>query len=143
MIDDQNAIGVMHLGEFPNGMEFATFVMSRHNYPFEKMSVEDHDLIFNDPRTKVPQPAELEGDWNGFLIFVTRPSTTLLNQVNPEAFRLSFRQTPEGKVEGRYRLGLQDGGLDVKLNDEIRMLDDQTLIGKCVPLAFYYILKRV
>src|SRR5262249_22236081 len=32
VIDENNAIGVMHLGEFPNGLEFATFVLARHNY---------------------------------------------------------------------------------------------------------------
>ena len=35
VIDEQNAIGVMHLGTFPNGIVFSTFVMARKNYPFE------------------------------------------------------------------------------------------------------------
>src|SRR5205823_229541 len=49
-IDKNNCIGVMHLGEFPHGVEFATFVMARNNYPFEKMSVPDHQAIFNGDR---------------------------------------------------------------------------------------------
>jgi len=176
VIDGQNAIGVMHLGEFPNGMEFATFAMTRHNYPFEKMSVEDHNLIFSDPRTKVPRAADLEGAWDGYAVFITRPSTTLLNQANPVTFRLGFRQTPEGKIEGRYRLGLLNGEMEVarteefvqlidftSFHDEIRILDDETLVGKWVSpelnpamlpglgsylepsgnrFVFYYILKR-
>jgi hypothetical protein len=157
-------------------MEFATFVMARHNYPFEKMSVEDHNLIFSDPRTKVPQAADLEGTWDGNVVFITRPSTTLLNQANPVAFRLGFRQTAEGKIEGRYRLGLLSGEMEVArteefvqlidftpFHDEIRMIDEETLVGKWVApvlnpdllrglgsyleprgdrFAFYYILKR-
>jgi hypothetical protein len=145
VIDENNAIGVMHLGEFPNGMEFATFVMARHNYPFEKMSVEDHNLIFADPRTTVPELAQLEGEWEGHVVFLTRPSTSLLNQANPVAFRLGFRTTAEGKVEGRYRLALLSGGMEVErtaefvqlmdftaFHDEIRMIDAETLIGKWV-----------
>src|SRR5690606_25436223 len=61
VIDDDSAIGVMHLGDFPNGIEFATFVMERHNYPFENMSVPDHHAIFSDSRTRVPAPQELAG----------------------------------------------------------------------------------
>lgn len=176
VIDENNAIGVMHLGEFPNGVEFATFVMARHNYPFEKMSVEDHNLIFSDPRTRVPDGTQLEGEWDGHVVFITRPSTTLLNQVNPVGFHLSFLRTADGKIEGRYRLGLLAGGVEVErtnefvrlidftsFHDEIRMIDQETLIGKWVSpelnpdlvrwlgpyleprgdrFGFYYILKR-
>ena len=46
MIDENNAIGVMHLGEYPNGFVFSTFVMSRYSYPLERMSVDDHRLLF-------------------------------------------------------------------------------------------------
>jgi hypothetical protein len=126
-------------------MEFATFVMARHNYPFEKMSVEDHNLIFADSRTRVPEPAQLEGEWDGYVVFITRPSTSLLNQANPVAFRLAFRKTAEGKIEGRYRLRLLSGGMEVEhtpefvqlidfttFHDEIRMIDSETLVGKWV-----------
>jgi hypothetical protein len=177
VIDENNAIGVMHLGDFPNGMEFATFVMARHNYPFEKMSVEDHNLLFADPRTTVPEPARLEGEWDGYLVFLTRPSTSLLNQANPVAFRLSFRQAASGKIEARYRLGLISGGVEAagtpeflqltdatSFHDEIRMINEDTLIGKWISaqlhpdllrglgsyleprgdrFAFYYVLRRV
>ena len=47
-IDENNCLGVMHVGQFPTGVEVATFVMVRHNYPFEKMSVPDHHAIFAD-----------------------------------------------------------------------------------------------
>ena len=45
IIDDNNAVGVMHIGEFPSGREFATFVLARHNYPFELANDEDQKLI--------------------------------------------------------------------------------------------------
>ena len=103
-IDENNCIGVMHLGEFPNGMEFATFVMARHNYPFEKMSAPDHQAIFAGDRARVPAANELAGNWNGHVIFLTRPDLSLLNQVNPVAFNLKFIPTSEG-VECRFRFG--------------------------------------
>ncbi|MEX2262034.1 MAG: GMC family oxidoreductase [Bryobacteraceae bacterium] len=175
VIDAENALGVMHLGEFPNGIEFSAFVMARNNYPFEKMSVEDHNLIFSDPRTSVPSAEQLQGEWDGHLVFLTRPNTSLLNQANPVSFRLSFNRAGS-QVEGRYRLGLLSGGMEVQFtdefvrlidftvfHDEIRLIDQDTLIGKWVspeldPLllrgldnylepvgnrfGFYYILKR-
>jgi hypothetical protein len=175
VIDDNNVVAVMHLGDFPNGVEFAGFVMTRNNYPFEKMSIVDHHLVFGDPRTTVPAPGQLEGAWEGHLVFLTRPNLMLANQANPVAFRLQFSKAGS-KMEGRYRFGLLKGGMDVSFtdefvrlddftafHDEIRMIDQDTMIGKWVapdihPLlargiedylepaggrfAFYYILKR-
>ena len=51
IIDHNNAIGVMHIGSFPNGLEFATFVLARHNYPFELATEEDQKLIGRTART--------------------------------------------------------------------------------------------
>ncbi len=175
VIDRDSAIGVMHLGDFPHGIEFATFVMERHNYPFEKMSVEDHHRIFADPRVSAPTAAQLAGDWEGHLVFLTQPNISLLNQANPVVFRLQFRQAGR-KMEGRYRLGLLRGEMDVQFtdefvrlddfttfHDEIRAIDENTLIGKWVSpelspillaaledyiepgedrFAFYYVLSR-
>ncbi len=45
IIDQNNAVGVMHVGDFPNGTEFATFVLARHNYPFELATDDDQKLI--------------------------------------------------------------------------------------------------
>jgi hypothetical protein len=144
VIDEQNAVGVMHLGDFPNGVEFATFVMARHNYPFRNMSVEDHHVLFQDARTTPPTPEQIEGSWDGRLVLLAHPNTSLLNQVNPVAFRLSFKRTPNG-VEGRYRLGLMRGSMDVEFteehvrlidftsfHDEIRRIGDDMLIGKWI-----------
>lgn len=176
VIDENNCIGVMHLGNFPDGVEFAAFVMARNNYPFEKMSVEDHQTIFADPRTTTPGAAQLEGEWEGSLVFLTHPNVSLLNQANPVLFRLSFKTIAGNQVEGRYRFGLLSGAMQVEFtepfvrlvdfttfHDEIRMIDQDTLIGKWVSrelspvllaglrnyvepgadrLGFYYILKR-
>jgi hypothetical protein len=142
VIDKNNCIGVMHLGKFPDGLEFATFVMARDNYPFENMSVPDHQAIFNGDRVRVPVPPEIVGSWEGHVIFLTRPDISLLNQLNPVAFRLRFVPTTNG-VEARYQFGLgakqvQFTGeyaqlIDVTgFRDEIRLIDDNTLIGRCV-----------
>ena len=45
IIDRNNAVGVMHIGDFPNGIEFATFVLARYNYPFELATDDDKKLI--------------------------------------------------------------------------------------------------
>lgn len=143
-IDKDNCIGVMHLGEFPNGIEFATFVMARNNYPFEKMSVPDHQAIFNGDHVHVPSPNEITGAWEGHLIFLTRPDVSLLNQLNPVAFRLKFLPASNGVV-GHYQFGILSGSMQVqftdefvelvdftRFHDEIRMIDNQTMIGKWV-----------
>ena len=143
-IDKNNCIGVMHLGEFPHGVEFATFVMARNNYPFEKMSVPDHQAIFNGDRVRVPSAADIAGAWDGHLVFLTRPDISLLNQLNPVAFRLRFIPTTNG-VEGRYQFGILSGQMQVQFtgefvrlidltsfHDEIRMIDAKTMIGKWV-----------
>ncbi|MGH9326809.1 MAG: GMC oxidoreductase [Terriglobia bacterium] len=141
-VDPNNCIGVMHIGTFPKGMEFATFVMARNNYPFEKMSVPDHQAIFYGDHVHVPSPAEITGEWKGHVIFLTRPDASLLNQLNPVAFHLNFTPTTAG-VEGRYRFGFLSGKMQVQFteefmrlidftsfHDEIRMIDGQTMIGK-------------
>jgi hypothetical protein len=142
VIDAQNAIGVMHLGGFPNGLEFATFVMARNNYPFEKMSVEDHQLLSKDSHTHVPTAAELTGQWTGNLIFVEHPNSTILNQLNPVVFQLVFA-TQGTQLQARYKFGLISTGAQVEMTPEfvqlsdlsvfqgeIRMIDNDTLIGK-------------
>lgn len=144
VIDENNCIGVMHLGDFPTGLETATFVMARHNYPFEKMSVPDHQAIFSGDHVHVPTPSELAGNWDGHLIFLTRPDISLLNQVNPVRLRLRFIPTAAG-VDARFRFGLLKAAKDTEFTDEssrladalglkneVRMLDANTLIGKWV-----------
>jgi hypothetical protein len=117
VIDENNAMGVMHLGDFPNGLEFATFVMARHNYPFEKMSVDDHRLVFSDPRTTVPTATQLQGTWNGSLIFLPRPNSSLLNQANPVLFSFSFK-VDGSQLEARYRFGFVTGEMNVSWTDD-------------------------
>ncbi len=39
--------------------------MERHNYPFERMSLDDHRLLFDDPQCHMPSAEELEGKWEG------------------------------------------------------------------------------
>jgi hypothetical protein len=144
IIDDDNVIGVIHLGEFPNGIEITTFVMARNNYPFENMSLDDYKLIFADPHTSVPTGARLEGKWKGQLIFVTNPDTTLANQLNPVLFEISFKQMGT-QVECLYHFGPVSMKSQVDItsdfvrlsdptgfHDEIRMIDQDMLIGNWV-----------
>jgi len=92
---------------------------------------------------RVPAPADIAGSWEGHVIFLTRPDISLLNQLNPVDFRMRFVLTTNG-AEARYRFGL--GAKQVQFTseyaelielagfrDEIRLIDNNTLIGKCVP----------
>jgi hypothetical protein len=125
VIDDENAIGVMHLGDFPNGMEFATFVMARQNYPFEKMAIDDHRLLMTHPQSRQPSPDELEGNWRGTFVFVSNPNLSLLNQANPELLEATFQR---GQPEWRFRGGIEaprTAGMP-----ELRRVDDRTMLGR-------------
>jgi cholesterol oxidase len=122
VIDDENALGVMHLGEFPNGIEFAAFVMARQNYPYEKMAIDDHRTLMAHPQTRPPARDELEGNWRGTLVFLSTPNISLLNQANPQLFEADFRG---GEASYRFR-----GGLDLgRPAAELRRIDEQTIIG--------------
>jgi cholesterol oxidase len=143
VIDDRNAIGVMHLGTFPHGVEFATFVLARHNYPFEQMSIEDHRLLLGHERAVAPEPGQLEGDWRGQLVLLARPGAILMTKTNPVTLRLAFRASGSD-LDGEARFGLQS--LDTVLGttppharvappetwrDELRLVGD-TLVGRWV-----------
>ena len=129
VIDDRNAIGVMHLGTFPDGIEFAAFVMSRNNYPFENMSIEDHGRMFADARNAAPAAAQLAGTWNGRVILVPTTADTLLNQLSPVLFHVTFS---DGKA--RYDAGPVQFSQPLDLA-AFRLIDAQTVIGKCVATA--------
>jgi cholesterol oxidase len=131
VIDGQNAIGVMHLGTFPNGIEFATFVMARHNYPFEKMSVPDVDAVFADPRAAVPAATDLEGEWDGRLILLSTADTSLLTQVSPVLAQVTFH-AQDGAIEAQCRAGAIEFTSAVDLAC-LRKAGAQTLIGKWTP----------
>jgi cholesterol oxidase len=105
VIDDRNAIGVMHLGEFPRGIEFATFVMARYNYPFEQMSIDDHRLLFGHARATQPDAAHLAGRWTGQLVMLARAGSILMKAANPVTVQVTFHETENG-LEGRCGFGI-------------------------------------
>jgi cholesterol oxidase len=148
-VGENDCIGVMHLGTFPAGVEFATFVMARHNYPFEKMSVPDHRAMFSGEHARIPTAAEMAGEWQGHVVFLTRPDMSLLNQVNPVAIGIRFLPTASG-AEARCRFGLGPGTgqplwsdefarlmAAAGISEEVRIIDGQTLLWRlvCVPSA--------
>lgn len=141
MVDPDTCIGVMHLGTFPRGLEFATFVMSRNNYPFEHMSVPDHDELFESPHARAPRVEEVAGRWTGRLVFIRRPDHTLHNQFNPRWVGLDVAAgTPPS---ARLRFGLSSRRLSIATSPdslrltagmhahhELRMIGDDTLLGR-------------
>jgi hypothetical protein len=83
-----------------------------------------------------PTPAAVTGDWTGHLVFLGRPNVSLLNQANPALFRVSFREE-QGRIAAAFRLGPGAGDLSPEFQhrgepvlDEVRMLDDRTLLGR-------------
>ncbi|HWB83145.1 MAG TPA: GMC family oxidoreductase [Bryobacteraceae bacterium] len=135
VIDDQNAVGVMHLGTFPNGIDVAAFVMARQNYPFENMSIPDHEALFQDPRASVPSAAAIEGKWDGHLILLATPDTSLLNQVSPVLFHASLH-TSNGTTAAQCQAGAIQFEHDLSpgtFQNEVRLLDGNTLLGKWTP----------
>ena len=145
-IDADNCIGVMHLGTFPKGYEFATFVMARNNYPPQKMGVPDHDALFGSAETSAPSPTDLAGEWTGHLIFLRHPELALHNQFNPPVLRATF-ESSGGTVHGTVRFGLSSTTGPVALTadgarlgrsgsiHEIRRFDDDTLLGRTIKAA--------
>lgn len=142
VVDPDNCIGVMHLGEFPRGRVFGTFVMARSNHPFQKMSVPDHDAIFTSDHAVAPRPSDLEASWRGHVVFSRQPELNLHHQFNPPLVRLDVREAG-GALEARMRVGLVRSTSRVEFRadevvlagrpgrqEHIRRLDDGTLIGR-------------
>lgn len=141
IIDDQNAIGVMHLGTFPRGLEFSTFVMARHNYPFELMSIDDHRSLLESSRAARPDARDLAGEWTGPLI-AAASSEPGLARPSPAAFTLSFEPTGTG-LQGRGTVGLSGGSGKNEMGEthtrnasvaewqqDLRLLGEDTLLGR-------------
>lgn len=140
IVDANNCVGVMHLGRFPDGFVFATFVMTRNNYPFEKMAVPDHDAIMSGARARVPTPPELTGSWKGSLVFLRRPDVALHNQFNPPLLRFDFTGdggtawSRIGPLTSDYRMQFDPDCVRLtsssRSHEEIRRIDADTLIGR-------------
>jgi hypothetical protein len=160
IVDPRNCVGVMHLGRFPKGLEVATFVLARNNYPFQKMAIPDHETIFHGDRVRVPAPAELAGSWTGYVVLLRRPDLGLRNQFNPPLLRLTF-DPGTAVMKARMSLGpvpsekqVQFDADRIRLTDsssfteEIRQIDADTLIGRRVRNArpgatvMRYVLRR-
>jgi cholesterol oxidase len=142
VIDPQNAIGVMHIGTFPDGIEFATFTMARQNYPFEHMSVPDAEALFQDARAMPPTSDLIAGDWDGHLILARSPDTSLANQFSPVLFHAKF-----GESTAQCKAGAVAFSCAPELGS-MRMLGPKTLLGKWKGVApglgdtIYFVLKR-
>ncbi len=163
VIDHNNAIGVMHLGEYPNGLEFATFVMARYSYPLERMSSDDFRLIAAHSGLAPAAPPDLKGEWDGHLILLEHPSTSLLTAPRTVRFRLS------GAPDARFRIGVGSGDqvtwseVPAPAANDVRMIDADTVAGRwtsallpadlvavlrgyvepyAAQAVFYYLLKR-
>jgi hypothetical protein len=143
VIDPNNVIGVMHLGRFPSGIEFATWVGARNNFPLENMSVLDHDAIFSSRDVRVPTEREVEGLWQGYKVWVKSPDDSLHNQFNLQTFRVEFKVSA-GLLSAHFRfaklweshrsVSIEPGFLRVsgslRQHHQVRIIDGNTLIGR-------------
>jgi hypothetical protein len=141
VVDEDNCIGVMHLGTYPRGRVFSTFVMSRSNHPFEKMAVPDHDAVFTSAEARTPSASQVAGTWRGCVVFSKHPDLTLHHQFNPPIVRVRFPD--EGRTEAQMRVGLFRSSMRVEVrNDELvlegrsgrrerlRQIDADVLLGR-------------
>ena len=145
-IDKNNCIGVMHLGSSPMALSSpasswpgTTTRLRRWQCPIiRRSSMATMSACLHQRISRAH---------GVHLIFLTRPDVSLLNQLNPVAFRLRFIPTTNG-VEGRYQFGIISGQMQVQFtsefvrlidftsfHDEIRMIDPKTMIGKWVSPA--------
>lgn len=128
IVDENNAIGVMHLGEFPNGVEFATFVMERYSYSLQDMSIEDHQMLLGRTDFPRPSPGQVTGEWTGNFIVVEHPNTALLDHPERLPVRLTWR--PNAPLRMELGNGMKwDITADLSAQ-ELRMLGQDTVIGK-------------
>lgn len=143
IVGPDTCVGVMHLGRFPRGLEFATFVLSRNNYPFVHMSVPDHDALFQGEPTRVPTVDEVAGRWRGRVVFSRTPDQTLHNQFNPRLVSLDLRPGPV--PQGSIRLAFASRSVTAAAGpdhlrlaasggrcDELRIVAPDTLLGRRV-----------
>ena len=142
VITPDTCIGVMHLGTFPRGLEFATFVMSRNNYPFDNLCVPDHDRLFEESGGAPLAADALRGRWKGRLVWVKRPDLTLHNQFNPRI--VSAHLHPQSQPAGEIRVGFFSTSLQSMAaarggvrfgaangtTHEMRLIDRDMLIGR-------------
>ena len=122
IVDQNNAIGVMHMGEFPNGVAVATFVMERYSYSFDDMSIEDHQMVFSRPDLSSPAPAQLPGEWSGNFIYLEHPNTALMQHKARVPLRLTVSSN------GAFQINSNLGGT-LALQD-MRMVGQDTVLGR-------------
>ncbi len=126
VIDDQNAVGVMHVGPFPDGVEVASFVMARHNYPWEFISIADYRLLAAHPNVKDATAADAQGTWKGRLVMLPSPNASLMNQSNPVLFECTI--AADGSAAYRF------AGVDIPFTrvglEGLKKVDADTLIGR-------------
>ena len=128
IVDPNNCIGIFHLGRFPRGVRAGTFLLARNSYPFDKMSVPDHNAIFDAPDTATPTLVDLRGAWRGTRVFIRRPDIALGNQFNPSLGSVTMesgtdRQTPRVTARARLtRLGFDQS--------QLRMAGPATLLAR-------------
>jgi len=110
------------------------------------MSAPDAESLLKDARATSPTSTDVEGGWDGHLISLKTPDSSLLNQVSPVLFHAKF----QGGQAQYTAAGLQfarafNAG-------EFRKLGPKTLLGKWTALdpslakalgdPIYFVLKR-
>ncbi len=128
VVDENNVIAVMHLGEFPNGVEVATFVMERYSYAFEDMSIEDYQMLLQRADLSKPAPTQLPGAWTGNFIYLEHPNTALLDHASHAPVSLT------ANPDSTFEISLADGtklktGGSLAAQD-MRMVGNDTILGK-------------
>jgi hypothetical protein len=109
------------------------------------MSVPDHDAIFVIDSLRAPTLEGLLGQWQAYRVWVNYPDESLHNQFNLPSFRLRF-EVIHGSLSARVQFakvftshrgvtienGLVRMDSSADQHDEIRQIDENTLLGRRV-----------
>jgi hypothetical protein len=115
----------MHLGDFPNGIEFATFVLERYSYGFEYMSIDDYNVLMGDSQPATQ--AQLTGQWSGNFIFLEHPNVALLSYPKPPGVQLTFTSATGPTIQLADGTKVNAGTLPLA---DMRIVGADTIIGK-------------
>jgi hypothetical protein len=128
VIDDNSAIGVMHLGEFPNGLEFSTFVLERYSYGFRYMSMDDYQLLRSLPESASVTESQVIGQWSGTFIVLEHPNVSLLTYPQPPKVDLTVTNPSSIKVVlgNTVTLNIPDS----PTLQDMRFIGNDTIIGR-------------
>ena len=135
IVDENTILGQAFFGRPKKGSEILTFSMAR-KYPFEFMTEEDHNMLYN--KMDKPKLDQMEGIWEGQLISDstwTNPVFRFRYYFDEERRNLKNDYVFGGVLAGTASVHEKTDHLEMRdvtgvFHDEIRMVNINTVVGK-------------